>query len=497
MPVILLDSISPYGSRRVSVEYDGSTTAAYLRDGDTVISATWIANHVAAPSTVNESWLSHGRAPLMPSGRTLVGSRPPLVSDTLEAVWFEEGDGVAVLEHGRPLAVLPGWSHMARGLPGYSRDVVGQTPFGWSLADALDGLAPRIDRAAAYWRWRLSPDGWGQYQQAVLGHLLGRLGPGGQYWEVSGGRQPLVGVSERPGSYPVLSTVGMSCQRMPVVEQVLDNPSAYARVELAVAVGTSARPAEVARVFAWLALYPWQAVTWFGPGHTVRWPASDGAFPLSGGAGFEGVVLLDDFALRSMPGPEPPDLSGFEFGGDAVRWLWVVPITEPDRRLAKDRGSAALVSRLTASRRGWVVALVHVQVDAEQDEPPEQDGEQRARDDLEDRHRDIAAVPGDEHADDEVHENQQVSQAAHGSLPGDVANRRAVNCPGCADLCVRQERLEQEPGDRRGEQQRVDPVQHAAVPGQQPAEVLDAQVTLDDGGNQVAADRGDHGGRAE
>jgi hypothetical protein len=32
-----------------------------------------------------------------------------------------------------------------------------------------------------------------------------------------------------------------------------------------------------------------------------------------------------------------------------------VPITERDRQLAKERGSASLVNRLAAQRRSWVV----------------------------------------------------------------------------------------------------------------------------------------------
>ena len=32
-------------------------------------------------------------------------------------------------------------------MPGYSRDVIGQTPFGWSLDDAIEGLGPRVERA--------------------------------------------------------------------------------------------------------------------------------------------------------------------------------------------------------------------------------------------------------------------------------------------------------------------------------------------------------------
>ena len=51
-PVTLLESSSPYGSRQVTVEYDGLTTAAYLHDDTTVISATWIANHQPAPESI-------------------------------------------------------------------------------------------------------------------------------------------------------------------------------------------------------------------------------------------------------------------------------------------------------------------------------------------------------------------------------------------------------------------------------------------------------------
>jgi hypothetical protein len=238
-------------------------------------------------------------------------------------------------------------------MPGYSSDVIGQTPFGWSLDDAMEGLAPRLERSRAYWRWRQSPNGWGQFQHALLGHLLPRLGPGGHYWDSSAGNQPLTGVTERPPGprrpYTVLSTVGMSCQRMPVVEQVLDDPSGYARIELAIA--TTLPSAQVARVFLWLATYPWRAVTWFGPGHSVRWYHEPSTFPL--GAAFGSVLLLD--SPGALPGPEPPDLSGFTFGGDPVRWLWIVPISERDRQLAKERGSASLVSRLAAQHRSWVV----------------------------------------------------------------------------------------------------------------------------------------------
>jgi hypothetical protein len=353
-PGVLLEGDSPYGSRRVVVESDGSTTAAYLHDAGTVVGAAWIANHKQAPADTDLSRLAAGQAPLMPAAHTKhPAGRPPLDPRTLRALWFEEGDGVAIIEGGQLLAVIPGWSDMARGMPGYSRDVIGQTPFGWSLDDAMEGLGPRADRATAFWRWRQRDDSWASFQRSLLGHLLARLGPGARYWDVGGGRQPSVGVTERPPSgqrdYAVLSTVGMSCQRMPAVEQAMEDPVSSARIELAIA--TTMPSQNAARVFLWLAQYPWRAVTWFGAGHTIRWYHEPATFPLGGG--HEGVMLLDD--PSALLGPEVPDVSGFTLGGDPVRWLWILPITERERMLTKERGAQSLITQLAAQRRSWVI----------------------------------------------------------------------------------------------------------------------------------------------
>src|SRR5262249_28571764 len=151
-PGILLDSQSPYGSRRLMIEYDGATTAAYLHDADAIVGAAWIANHQQPPASSDLSRLDAGRAPRMaPPPRKQPDGRPPLDTRARRALWFEEGDGVAIIEGGQLLAVIPGWSDMSRGMPGYSRDVMGQTPFGWSLDDAMEGLGPRADRATAFW----------------------------------------------------------------------------------------------------------------------------------------------------------------------------------------------------------------------------------------------------------------------------------------------------------------------------------------------------------
>ncbi|WP_308169764.1 suppressor of fused domain protein [Acrocarpospora catenulata] len=339
---VVLTSTSPYGSRRLTVERDQVSSVAYLRDqAGAVHGAVWLANHVPAPVSVDRGRLAAGLPPIMPGTHT----RHPQGSDPsdparLRVLWFEEGDGAALYEDGELLAVIPGWAEVERGMPGYARDAVGESPFAWSLTDALDGLEPRIRKAEAYWQWRESDGNWASYQQFVMGHLDSRIGPPGRYWDASGGGLPRIEITERPPlfgrNYTILSTVGMSCQRLPGAEQY-DTPT---RIELAIA--TRGDPRAAARLFLWLGQYPWRSVTWLGHGHTARWRHQPGTFPLNGG--HEGVILL------AQPGGLP-DLSGFAFGGDEVRWLWLVPITDTELRVAADRGHEVVSSRLAVQDR--------------------------------------------------------------------------------------------------------------------------------------------------
>ena len=129
----------------------------------------------------------------MPAARTRhPRGRPPLDPATLQALWFEEGDGVALLERGTLLAVIPGWADSSRGMPGYSRDVIGQTPFGWALDDAIDGLGPagRAGRRVlevAQLRERLGASS----SQARSATSTSRLGPGAHYWDGAPGKRPV------------------------------------------------------------------------------------------------------------------------------------------------------------------------------------------------------------------------------------------------------------------------------------------------------------------
>ncbi|SDG58455.1 Suppressor of fused protein (SUFU) [Sinosporangium album] len=340
--VVLTDD-NPYRSRTLIVERDAVSSVAYLcaRDG-TVHGASWLANHGDAPETVDLTRVNAGLPPVMPRPNTRhPHGRPPL--GRLSALWFEEGDGVALYEGTEVLAVIPGWADVGRGKPGYARDALGETPFAWSLADAYEELGPRLAKAHSYWQWRRAEASWATFQQFVMSHLDGTVGTAGRFWDAGGDRMPTVGITERPPeghrSFTILSTVGMSCQRMPTVERYIDRPDAFARVELAVA--TRGDPREAARLFLWLGQYPWHSVTWLGHCHTAKWYHDPATFPL--GAGYHGVILVAD-------PPGLPSMSGFTFGGDAVRWLWLVPLTESELGACAGDGAQAVLHGLPHHR---------------------------------------------------------------------------------------------------------------------------------------------------
>jgi hypothetical protein len=354
---IVFSDTSPYRSRRLDIEADEVSTVAYLRDpGGSVIGAAWIANHEPAPAGLDLARLGAGRAPALPAALTSEpGGRGPLDTTALEVVWFEEGDGAALLEDGEPLCVIPGWSDLGRGLPGYSRYATGQGPF--ALPFGGTDFESQIGQAREYWARQRDAAAWGDFQQSALGHLLSRLGPGGQYLhdiargQAGGG--PLVAVSERPArenrSYTVLSTLGMSRQRMPAAGPQEDGTAPYDRVELALACTLPSGPA--GQVLAWLAPHSWRSATRLLSGGVMPW--SDRAAPFPLGDRWAGVLLLDDPA-ELTPEQPGPDLSGFRVGEDSVRWLWVVPITADERALAAKEGSTTLLRQLTKAGRSWV-----------------------------------------------------------------------------------------------------------------------------------------------
>lgn len=360
--MVLLHEASPYGSREAVVEDDGRTVYLYLVPAKATepgpdTQTVWIANRLPAPDEPDLASMEAGIAPLMPrSGTRHPEGLPAFQPEALEVVWFQEGDGVALLECGVPLAILPSWSGMGD-FHGYAREAIGEEALAWELAPALEALSGRIKRARRYWEWRSEESSWTAIADRGITHLEGRLGPHRRYWAADGGSHPPRAVlTFEPKSCPGISicaTVGMSAQPMPGVECVFENAVPHRRVELVL--GTTGEPQPLARLLSGMMAMPWLELTWLGDGHTYR-VASPNSLP-------SGQAVL----LQSDPPPEhtggffrktivAPDLSGFVdyLSGDPVTFLWAVPISTVEQQFAQQLGSQTLIPQLQRQKRGWV-----------------------------------------------------------------------------------------------------------------------------------------------
>jgi len=359
MPDVLVEADNPYRTRRASLLAEDGDLYLYLsalprtgREADAAdaptVSAVWVANLGPAPDELQPGGEHDlGRPPIMGRDGTAfpLGCPPP--TGTLELVWFEEGDGVALLDADGILAVIPGWGGKAR-FSGYARYCCAQTPLAWPLGpEALATFDERVASSRDYWAWRLA-EGWGDIESSGLAHLEARLGPQEAMWRVDGGGFPEMSASRhrlRGEAVWVTSTTGLSAQRMPQVDQFATDPAA--RVELAVACRTPDDRARDAIVGP--ASIPFSRMTWLGEGHVIDGQAETNT---SLGSDVAGVLL----SAHAPPdaGLAIPDLSGLRRRGESVTWLWVLALDGPTLALAKAKGSRAALDALASAGRSWV-----------------------------------------------------------------------------------------------------------------------------------------------
>ncbi len=356
---VLIFETSPYGNLDAIVQHDGRVVYFYLGDsgrghsdagpaGRFGMQACWVRNLVPGPYVLNQDEMKAGVAPLLPRTHctsTDPGSLP--VPDELRIVWFEEGNGAALVEQ-KPgaepetLAVIPPWSGM-EGFHGYARDCAAESPLCWPLP-SNPNLQHRIDRAAEFWSgFSATPDPFTVLQTEILkayeNHFVratsntsGRddalltrsenepaeptmIQP--EYWAIDGGRFPPRGLAHyRTPRGDVLATVAMSLCPQPTVELFSQAPSQDRRIEIAIQLPPDTPPDEIERVAARissLSAYPWQQFSWFGSGHSCDF--------LNVLPGSTTALFVHDRIRNPQSQIEMP-----VFRGDPIKLLWLIPL---------------------------------------------------------------------------------------------------------------------------------------------------------------------------
>jgi hypothetical protein len=349
---VLLESVSPNGNMWALVEQYEDCCYLYLHgDPETQLPlrSCWVRNLRPAPEVLDAARMREGFAPMLPSRRCAhPDGAGPLRPETLSAVWFEEGDGVALLEGEEILAVVPAWAGRD-GFDGFARDCTEDGPLCWSLGTPESNvLFDRVRRASEWWASWDDAGPWRGIQDAGVGALERALGKHSKYYAIDSDAWPPKAMMrfECPGGV-ALATCGVAIRPQPGVETACSDPENYRRIELGIAV-SDAVFAEcgdaIMRYVSAQTNLPWTRYTWLGEGHTI---------PCDAFAGSQGASRFDAVLLASEP-LGAPDVHLPLLRDDPVTLLWMVPITERERTLAIASGSRELLSRLSAAGHGWL-----------------------------------------------------------------------------------------------------------------------------------------------
>jgi len=375
---ILLFETSPYGNIDAIVQHDGRTVYFYLHPRDNMErfspKGCWVRNLQTGPFVINHEDFVAGRQVALP--RTHTTQRQPgklPTANQLEVVWFEEGNGAALIESTsdsdgstrQTLAVIPPWSGLD-GFHGYAAECASDSPLCWPLP-RNPKLQQRIDQAADFWRsFSQSSDPFVVLRDQILdryhAHFLkGDLAttartepqspsvnrahtlpnsdssarplegemrngsstsdgaPSWQYFDIGGQGFPPRGMIHY--SLPdrhVIATIGMSLCPQPNVELFTTEPEKYRRIELGVQIPKDLIVDSISDAYlenfrlqiARMGAYPWNHFRWLKGGDTVQFP---------------GLSPATDQALLTCA--EEP-LAGFRFRDDPVQLLWFVPAAE-------------------------------------------------------------------------------------------------------------------------------------------------------------------------
>lgn len=338
---VLLEETGPNGNLTAVVEDDGRSIYLYL-EGDERFGtrAVWVRNRQKAPWLLEVERMQAGQAPML-QARYVVDPEggPPLDPKKIELLWFEDGEGVALLEEGDVLAVIPPWSGVG-GFAGYARDCALESPFCAPLGTPQTNpqLFRLLAEAARFWNdWDETT--WPKLQAQSLRAFGEALGPVRQLYEAGHERFPpfIVAQFENDGAW-VLATVGMGIRPQPHVDRGGEEALPFRHIELAVAVDRERLPDSMPLV-RWLAgqaTLPWDRHTWLGAGHTIGCSA---LAPV----GFPTLALVADPA-GAPPIRLPPVRER------QVALLWAVPLLPEERHLS----GAALLQVLRDRRAGWI-----------------------------------------------------------------------------------------------------------------------------------------------
>lgn len=356
-PQVLLHAASPYGNLHAAVQADERTVYLYLYDDPELAQqrfgtrACWVCNLIEGPLVMDLEPGEYDAPPVLP--RTVTKHREgQSIPDNLEIVWFEEGNGIALIQRTAPddfeiLTVIPPWSG-ENGLMGYAAQCAVENQLCGPLPET-EALRMRIEDSAAFWASFRTDQNDAQstpFAQAQAAQLpayqafakayntsfdqSGYCSINHNAFPPRGLVEFTVGDQDAPDEL-LAFTVGVSIVPQPNVELAVEYPRSLRRIELACWLNQTNAPKinakqleQLRAVFSGIARAPWQNFIWFQSGQGCSFPGVI--------EGSSDALLIDDRTRLKIENElgfesiEPVKLH--EFRGDPVNLIWLVPVTD-------------------------------------------------------------------------------------------------------------------------------------------------------------------------
>ena len=350
---IVFEELGPNGNVKAVVKQDRRAAYFYLQFNSELNRKEcwcWIRNFWRGPRTYSDEVFEKGRLPMLPvkNSAHAWGSKRFDVK-SLRVVWFEAGDGAALLEYDQVLAIIPWWSG-TDGFHGYARDCTLKSPCCWPL-ETPEGqmLLQDIERADQWWKsWtpelipykQLESQNLTAYQQHLGNDFQSRLILADDWAPRS-----TLQFSHDVGT--IFTTIGMALKPLPCVPTTDKSTSPTKRVELAIAISRLFYDHEVAQLADQLSrftAYPWLNYTSLKHGDFVPFQSPDGEL-------FEMEFPWVFLTTQPCDGPR---ISLPDFRGDHVELLWMIPLTDNEREIIRNDSIDEIHERLSREEDSWV-----------------------------------------------------------------------------------------------------------------------------------------------
>lgn len=354
---ILLESASPNCPLYVVVQECKYSTYMYLlktkaEDEEqersySIICTAWVRNHIEDYSNeVDLSVSQDGYSPIVPG---LLCNHPQgktsLNPEDLECIWFEDGNGAALLEKNEILCIISSWT--GKNFPAYSKDCIKENSLATPLTE--DNVLIKVVRKAQEFREFILTEGPLESLVDERYELLeNHFGKCVNSYKIET-YKPLLGRVLRfeQGDTTYLLTFSTSLVMQPTVELYSDSPEDFRRVEFGLAIKTNElnkSTEQILNFFSMIIMMPWDNISWIGHGHTTecfKVFSSNNLFPYG--------VFINSRKEQTLPQINFPD-----FRGDHVNLLWITPITQEEFNFLKDNGVEEFLKKSHLNNRSLI-----------------------------------------------------------------------------------------------------------------------------------------------